>query len=63
MLLLVREGTIDETVVSENLSKVFHRRNTHNMPDVFPEPPDGWDAKFDLLVKESGMNESFLNCL
>jgi hypothetical protein len=32
MLLLIREGSIDEDVVRENLSKVFHRRNTHSLP-------------------------------
>ena len=58
MLLLIREGSISEAVVRDNLSKVFHRRNTHNLPAALPLPPDSWDVKFDLLVKECGMNES-----
>ena len=44
--------------MSENLSKVFHKRNTHSLPVTLPLPPNGWDVKFDLLVKECGMNES-----
>ncbi len=58
MLLLIREGSINETVVRENLSKVFHRRNTHRLPPTLPLPPDGWNVKFELLSKECGMNES-----
>ena len=58
MLLLIREGFIDEAVVRENLSKVFHRRNTHDLPADLPLPPDGWGMKFDLLAKECGMSES-----
>lgn len=42
----------------DNLSKVFHRRNTHSLQTTLPLPPDGWDIKFDLLAKECGMNES-----
>lgn len=57
MLLLIREGSVDETVVRDNLSKVFHRRNTHSLPATLPLPPNGWDVKFDLLAKECGMNE------
>lgn len=58
MLLLIREGSIDEALVRENLRKVFHRRNTHNLPVSLPLPPEGWDVKFDLLAKECGMTES-----
>ena len=58
MLLLIREGSVSETVVKDNLSKVFHRRNTHSMPATLSLPPEGWDVKFDLLAKECGMNES-----
>ncbi len=58
MLLLIREGSVDEAVVSENLRKVFQRRNTHNLLVTLPLPPDGWNVKFDLLAKECGMNES-----
>lgn len=58
MLLLIREGSIGEDVVRENLEKVFHRRNTHSLPATLPSPPDGWNVKFDLLAKECGMNES-----
>lgn len=58
MLLLIREGSVDEAVVRNNLSKVFHRRNTHSLPATFPLPPEGWDVKFDLLAKECGMNAS-----
>jgi hypothetical protein len=58
MLLLIREGSVDEAVVMKNLSKVFHRRNTHGLPATLPLPPDNWDVKFDLLAKECGMNES-----
>ena len=42
----------------ENLSKVFHRRNTHELPAKLPLPPDGWGMKFDLLAKECEMSES-----
>ena len=58
MLLLIREGSIGEDVVRENLRKVFHRRNTHSLPPTLPSPPDDWNVKFDLLAKECGMNES-----
>jgi hypothetical protein len=58
MLLLIREGAIDEAAVRENLSKVFHRRNTHELPAKLPLPPDGWGMKFDLLAKECEMSES-----
>lgn len=58
MLLLIHEGSVDETVVRESLSKVFHRRNTHSLPATLPLPPDGWDVKFDLLAKECEMSES-----
>ena len=58
MLLLIREGSISEAIVNENLRKVFHRRNTHILPATLPLPPDGWDVKFDLLAKECGMIES-----
>lgn len=58
MLLLIREESIGEVVVRENLGKVFHRRNTHGLPAVLPLPPDNWGVKFDLLAKECGMNES-----
>ena len=58
MLLLIREGSVDEAVVRDNLSKIFHRRNTHILPATLPSPPGGWDVKFDLLAKECGMNES-----
>lgn len=58
MLLLIREGSVSEAVVKDNLSKVFHRRNTHSLPVTLPLPPDAWGVKFDLLTKECGMNES-----
>lgn len=58
MLLLIREGSVSEAIVNENLRKVFHRRNTHILPATLPLPPDGWNVKFDLLVKECGMSES-----
>jgi hypothetical protein len=58
MLLLVREGSVNEVVVRENLSKVFQRRSTHHLPATLPLPPNGWGVKFDLLAKECGMNES-----
>ena len=58
MLLLILEGSVSGIVVKENLSKVFHRRNTHSLPATLPLPPDGWDVKFDLLAKECGMSES-----
>ncbi len=58
MMLLIREGSVSEAVVRDNLSKVFHRRNTHSLPTTLPLPPHGWDVKFDLLAKECGMNES-----
>jgi hypothetical protein len=58
MLLLIREGAVNENLVRESLSKVFHRRNTHGLPATLPLPPDSWDVKFDLLAKECGMSES-----
>lgn len=58
MLLLIREGSLDEAIVNENLSKVFHRRNTHSLPANLPLPPESWNVKFDLLSKECGMDES-----
>jgi hypothetical protein len=58
MLLLIREGSIGEDIVRENLSKVFQRRDTHSLPATLPPPPDGWNVKFDLLAKECEMNES-----
>ncbi len=58
MLLLIREGSVGEAVVGENLSKVFNRRNTHSLPATLPLSPDGWNVKFDLLAKECGMNET-----
>ena len=58
MLLLIREGFVSEAVVRDNLTKVFHRRNTHSLPTTLPLPPQDWDVKFDLLAKECGMNES-----
>ena len=58
MLLLIREGSVDEAIVRENLHKVFQRRNTHSLPAALPLPPEGWNVKFALLAKECGMNES-----
>lgn len=58
MLLLIREGFMEEVLVHDNLHKVFQRRNTHTLPSTFPLPPDNWEAKFDLLAQECGMNES-----
>lgn len=58
MLLLIREGSVDEAFLSENLRKIFQRRNTHSLPPTLPLPPDSWDVKFDSLAKECGMNES-----
>jgi hypothetical protein len=58
MLLLIRERSIGEDVVRENLGKVFHRRNTHSLPATLPSPPNDWNVKFDLLAKECGMHES-----
>jgi hypothetical protein len=58
MLLLIREGAMEEALLKENLDRVFQRRNTHSLPNVLPLPPDDWKAKFDLLAKECGMNES-----
>lgn len=63
MLLLIRERSIDEAIVNENLTKVFQRRNTHNLPATLPLPPDGWGVKFDFLAKECGMNESLYQAI
>lgn len=58
MLLLIREGFMEEALLKENLHRVFQRRNTHSLPSMLPLPPDDWEAKFDLLAKECGMDES-----
>jgi hypothetical protein len=58
MLVLIRDGSVNEEVARESLHKVFHRRNTHGLPDNLPLPPDNWNVKFDSLAKECGMNES-----
>ena len=63
MLLLIREGNMSKVDVNENLYKVFHRRNTHQLPDSLPSPPDSWDTKFDLLAKECGMSESLSHAM
>lgn len=58
MLLLILEGSIDQTAMRENLYKVFQRRNTHRLPIKLPLPPDNWRTKFDLLAGECGIQGS-----
>jgi hypothetical protein len=58
MLLLIREGNVNIAGINESLHKIFQRRNTHQLPTILPQPPDGWDMKFDFLVKECGIKET-----
>jgi predicted nucleotidyltransferase component of viral defense system len=63
LLLLIREGKIDQKKTAAAVGATFTRRATHEMPRAVDAPPAEWEGVFDALAKECGiamkMDEGF----
>ena len=57
MLLLIREGRLDDSRTQEALRRTFRRRGTHAIPAAVPFPPVNWSRPFAALAKSCGLTE------
>jgi hypothetical protein len=57
VLILEHEAPATERV-SAAVNATFHRRGTHPVPGVVPEPPSGWAKPFAALVAECGLDRT-----
>ena len=57
MLLLIREGRLDNSRTQEALRRTFRRRDTHAIPVDVPLPPTNWTRPFAALAKSCGLTE------
>jgi hypothetical protein len=55
LLLLIREGKIDQKKTAAAVGATFTRRATHEMPRAVDAPPAEWEGVFDALAKECGI--------
>lgn len=52
MVLLIRSGALNKSVVVEALRRTFDRRGTHPLPTTLQPPPADWDKPFQALAEE-----------
>lgn len=58
MTLLIQADSMNESVLYKNIEKVFQIRNTHAIPQIFPEPPEEWGQTFKELSEECGIQQT-----
>jgi len=55
LLLIASHGTLDSTSLHEAMAATFSSRRTHSIPDLLPQPPEGWRVPFRELAREVGL--------
>lgn len=57
MVLLIKEGKLDNASLKQILSKVFARRKTHDLPSHLDAPPASWAKPFQAMAANCGLEE------
>jgi len=58
MLLLIAQGTLDNSRMASAIAATFKRRATHDVPRKLEPPPAEWKATFEALAAECGLKTS-----
>ncbi len=56
LVLLIDLGPPNKAGVARALRATFERRNTHDIPLIFPSPPDSWRERYAALAAECGVS-------
>jgi len=57
LVLLIREGKLDRTLLLKALKETFKRRGTHALSQVLNSPPKEWGLPFQALGRECNLEE------
>lgn len=55
LVLLIKAGGLDEERLRRDIADTFRHRGTHEVPEALEEPPDFWEAVFEKLAEECGV--------
>ncbi len=58
MVLLIRSGALNTSVVVEAVRRTFDRRGTHPLPTTLEPPPPDWNKPFQSLAEECQLDLS-----
>jgi hypothetical protein len=54
--LLVNCGAMDWQKVERSIHTTFNLRQTHEIPESLPEPPNSWEVPYRAMAEECGLN-------
>ena len=55
MALLVKIGLLESAKLKEAIQMTFEQRDSHEVPTVFPDPPESWQQPYAQLAGECGL--------
>jgi hypothetical protein len=58
MVLLIKSGALNASVVVEAVRHTFDRRGTHPLPATLQPPPPDWEKPFESLAEECQLDPS-----
>lgn len=58
IVLIAENIELSATALRRAIDATFVSRGTHNVPVVFPEPPEGWATSYRTLASETGLDSS-----